>query len=288
MKRPHNLKLKLFAFGIASLFFGGCTSLVETAGRALDGSAFTEKKTAVYRTAKEEGTAIEIMEVQNKAGERSLAITLQQFPSIKIRGTMPNDQGGFFLTSLDYLGGDYHGWNEYRLDLSGMGNISFRENTVVLSLSPEIETVQISSARIRRYDNRITGTEALTNLRNRRERILALAEWMNNQENILFLPQSSLKEFETYWKPALFPETVSKKKQPQGWQQEGDRWNKAEDIRWNVNYSQRVFPEILWNIRNSGTLLRDWEEAIDWIYLECEWGRIMELLSKNNFVLYKK
>jgi hypothetical protein len=288
MKNQRYLKFAFFVCGIA-LLFCDCTSLVETTGRALDGSAFSEKKTVIYRTAKEETlSAVEITEVQNKTGERSLFITLQQFPSMKIRGTMPNEQGNFFFTSLDYLGGGYHGWNEYRLDLAGMGNISFQENTAVLSVSPEIETVQISSARIRRYDTRITGGEALTNLRNRRERILALSEWVNNRENILFLYQPSLKEFETYWKPLLFPETVKKKQQPQGWQREGDLWNNAEDIRWNISYTERVFPEILWNIRNSGTLLRDWEEALEWIYLECEWESITELLSKNDFVLYKK
>jgi hypothetical protein len=86
--------------------------------------------------------------------------------------------------------------------------------------------------------------------------------------------------FEQFWKPILFPELISRKKQPVGWQREGDQWKKAEDIRWNISYTERTFPELLRNIRNSGTMLRDWEEALDWIYLEYEWENIMELLSK--------
>jgi len=294
MKHLRHLIFTFFVCGIMPLLAGACASLVEKAGRVLDGSALVEKKTAVYRTVKQKGTAagIEIKEVRNKDGEHSVIITLQQFPSIKIRGTMPNEQGNFFLTSFDYLGGGVHGWNEYRMELFGSGNMTLSESSALFSIYPEIETVQISSARIRRYDTRITGTEALTNLRNRRERIVALAEWLNNREDTLLsqegVSQFSLKEFETYWKPILFPETVSKKKRPEGWQREGDQWIKAEDIRWNTSYTERVFPEPLRNIRNSGTMLRDWEEALDWIYLECEWGRIVELLSINSFVLYKK
>jgi hypothetical protein len=282
MQRIHNLKFYFLVCGIMPLLFGGCLSLVEKTGRALDGSVFTEKKIAIYRT--DPAADIEITEVQNKNREHSVVITIKQFPFIKIRGTMPNEQGEFFLTSLDYLSGDFHGWNEYRLDLSGMGTLILAESTAALFVFPEVEAVQISSARIRRYDTRITGTEALSNLQSRRERILALAEWLNNRENTLAskegIPQSSLKDFETYWKPILLPETASKKKQPEGWWHEGDRWNKAEGIRWNISYTERVFPEVLWNIRNSGTMLRDWEEALDWIYIECKWENITELLSR--------
>jgi hypothetical protein len=287
MKHLRHLKFVIFACGIASLLFGGCTSLVEKTGRALDGSAFTGKKTAVYRAAKKEGSTadMEVAVIQNKDGERSVVITLEQFPAMKINGTMPNDQGEFSLTSFDYLGGGFHGWNEYRLDLHGTGNLGLWQNTAILSVHPGIETLQISSARIRRYDTRITGTEALTGLRNRRERILALAEWINSQNAP---PQSSLKDFEAYWKPVLFPEAVSKRKRPEGWQLEGDRWNRAEDLRWNTGYTERAFPELLRGIRDSGTMLRDWEEAPDWIYIECEWGRITEFLSTNEFVLYKR
>ena len=92
----------------------------------------------------------------------------------------------------------------------------------------------------------------------------------------------SLGEFNNYWKPLLFPEMVSKKRKPDEFIQDGDEFKKAEDIRWNTGYTKRILPEELWPIRDSGTLLRDWEEALSWIYLEYEWENIMELLSKKN------
>jgi hypothetical protein len=255
------------------LLFAGCASLVEKAGKALDGSAFAEKKVAEYRS-----PLLAVQQMRGKTGEDSLLITVGRFPTMKIRGSAPDEQGGFTITSLDYLGSSPHGWNEYRLDLSGTGNFVLGDTTATLSILEEIETVGISTGRIRRYDTRITGTEALTGLRNRRERLLVLAEWINSPENPFGGVSGNQKIFEQYWKPILFPEITAKKKRPEGWQQEGDRWVRAEDIRWNTGYTERVFPEVLRPIRDSGTMLRDWEEALDWIFIECEWPRITETL----------
>jgi hypothetical protein len=261
------------------ILFAGCVSVAEKTGRVLDGSAKKKKRTALYRAEKKEGSAadIDIMLVQNKTGENSIIIVLHAFPMMKLRGSYPDENGEFYLTSLEYLSGNVNGWNEYTLDLSGKGVLSLGNNAV-LSINEEIEPLQISAGRIRRHDTRIAGTDALTSLNNRRERILALAEWLNTPENNT--PQPSLKDFETYWKPVLFPEIVSKNKQPALWRQEGDQWIEAEDIRWNTSYTERVFSDELKPIRNSGTLLRDWEEALAWIYIECEWSQITELLSQ--------
>ena len=258
---------------LALLLCTGCVSVVEKAGQVLDGSGRAEKKVAVYRS-----PLLEIQQMRSRAGEHSLLITMGRFPAMKIRGSFPDEQGDFIITSLDYLGGSPHGWNEYRLDLSGAGNLVLGDTQATLSIPDEIETVGISWGRIRRYDTRITGAEALTSLRNRHERIIAIAEWLNSPENPSAKTFSNQKEFEQYWKPILFPEIAAKKKRPENWQREGDRRVMAEDIRWNTGYTERVFPELLRPIRDSGTMLRDWEEAIDWLYIECEWPRITETL----------
>ena len=267
--------------GIVLLICVGCASLVDRAGQVLDGSAFEEKKIAVYSAAD-----MELWEMQNKAGEHSLIIHLSQFPAMKIRAAMPDASGDFNITSLDYLGGNPHGWNEYRLELFGQGTASLDGTSTSIAIPGDIEPVQISWGRIRRYDTRITGTEALTNLRNRRERILALCEWMSSRPNSPIW--TGRTEFEDYWKPLLFPEIMKKKKRPAGWERESDIRVKAEDIRWNTGYTERVFPELLAPIRNSGTMLRDWEEALDWIYMEYEWERIKERLSQETVLILKK
>ena len=287
MKQGNRKKIiSLFCLFVL-LFAGSCTSMVEKTGRALDGSAAEVKRVAMYRGAKKDGAAagMELWEVQNKAGNRYIIILLSDYPSIKFRCSFPNDNGEFYFTSLDYLAGNYHGWNEYRMDLFGTGSLKLTDNTAILSVPEKIEMVQISSGRIRRYDNRITGTEALARLRDRRERISALAEWMGQLEDA---PKALDRDaFEKHWKPVLFPELAPKKKQPKDWKQEGDLWVRADDVRWNTSYTTRFFPELLWEVRNTGTMLRDWEEALPWIYVEYEWERILELLAQE-IVLQKK
>jgi hypothetical protein len=90
----------------------------------------------------------------------------------------------------------------------------------------------------------------------------------------------TIKDFEKYWKPVFFPELVSGRNKPANWRQDGDIFHRAESINWNTGYTERIFPEELWPVRNSGTLLRDWEEALLWIYLEYEWDNIIKLFSQ--------
>jgi hypothetical protein len=278
----HKYKLAIIRIfsGLLLLLFTGCVSLVEITGRALDGSAFAEKKTAVYSA-----PGMELWEMRAKTGECSFIITMSKYPTMKFRCSEPNEQGEFNLVSLDYLGGSAQGWNEFRLDIAGEGILVLDGTSAAISVHHDsVETIQISFARIKRYDTRLSGNEALALLRNRHERIKALTEWMNAQS----APEEMyIKYFEQYWKPILFPEIVSKKRRPADWQREDDQWNRAESINWNKGYTERLFPEELWEIRNSGTMLRDWEEALDWIYNEYEWSRIKETLSRET-VLTKK
>jgi hypothetical protein len=265
--------------------FTGCVSLIEKTGRVVDGSVFVEKTISAYYSS-EENFNIEVLVVERKGSEQSTRITIDKFPMMKLYGTVPDRNESIRINSLEYLGGNIHGWNEFTLELLGEGSLSLVK-TAVFMLQGKIEPAQITSGRIQRYDTRITGSEAVTALRNRRERISTLVEWMRLTENSKAVETDSIDKFEKHWKPILFPETVSKRKRPVDWLQDNDRFKKAEDIRWNTGYTERVFPDELVNVRNSGTLLRDWEEALAWIYMEFKWDNIIELLS-NKIILEKK
>jgi hypothetical protein len=264
------------------LLSNGCISVMEKVGRTIDGSAAEEKKVSVYRASKKDGAAedMAVTVIKNKAGEQSVLITMDKYPMMRLRGSMPDENGEFLLNSLEYLSGSVHGWNEYSLEILGTGSLFFGE-TCILEINEEIEHIQITSGRIHRYDTRITGTEALTSLRNRNERIIATTAWMTSFD----APETqTIEDFEIYWKPILFPEMVSKNKRPDGWLQEGDTFIKAEDIRWNTSYTERAFSEELHPVRNSGTMLRDWEETLSWIYLNYEWENIKETLSQKTIL----
>jgi len=255
--------------------YAGCVGLVEKTGQFLDGSASGEKTIALYRSY---NTEISVVEDKNK--KSSIIISTNKFPMMKLLGSYPDNDNKFYFTSMEFLSGRPHGWNEYTLQLMGEGTLVLGETATFYGLS-EIEPIQITTGKIHRFDSRIKGDEALTALRNRGERITALSQWMLSLDG----PKAqTFKDFEKYWKPFLFPEVVSKKKRPDNWQQEGDKFLRVEDILWNTSYTQRVFPEELHQVRNSCTLLRDWEEALYWIYLEYEWENMINMFSNKIFL----
>jgi len=311
---------KLSAVFAALFLLAGCVSLAERTGRLLDGSARAERVLAVYS-----GNGLEVRVTRDRDGYYSLLVFPETFPSARIRTTFPDTSGTFLLVSLDYLGGNEHGWNEFSLDLFGSGSFvrsepvaPFEAGTPAafagsgrgetgarFSVSAGFEPVQISRGRIRRFDTRITGGDALTYLRNRRERVLALVEWMHaegatvpasppdlragyagriyaeNADVPEYLPRVPCAgEFDRRWRPVLFPEVARNRDRPQGWLLEGDVRVRAENVGWNTGYTERVFPEPLWNVRNSGTLLRDWEEALEWIHLKYHWDALAQTLSR--------
>lgn len=260
----------------AFLLLGGCLGLMEKAGNVLDGSAFAEKKVKRFQN-----TEMEVSVVKNKKSEQSIIIYIKNYPMIKLRGTLPDENGNFIFTSLEYLAGNTHGWNEFTMQLLGGGNLVLNNSVIKFDITEKIECIQITQGRIHRYDTRITGDEAVTALRNRLERVLTLTEWMLS---IGDAPKNqSLDDFEKYWKPFLMPEMVSSGKRPDGWRQDGDTFERAEDVRWNTSFTERVFPEELWLVRNSGTLLRDWEEALSLIYMQYEWDSILNIFTEVRF-----
>jgi len=283
MKNEEWGNIKKYAFILMTatvLLYSGCMSLMEKTGKVLDGSAFAEKKLARYRARVKEGAEfdMEIRHAQNKAGERLLVVSQGRFPAVQLRVTEPNSEHTFYASSVDYVSGNTAGWNQYKLELSGTGSCVLNETSAVFSLNSDIEKVQIMQGKIRLYDTTVTGSDAVNNLRNREDRIEELAEWMRNREDS---PKGlDRKAFQNFWKPVLFPEICPKSKRPNGWQLPDDTYKRAEEIKWNTGYTQRVFPEILQPVRDSGTLLRDWEEAFEWIYLQYEWETFIGMFSR--------
>ncbi|MDR1566563.1 MAG: hypothetical protein LBS48_04670 [Treponema sp.] len=272
---------RLLCFAVfPALMFASCSTLMDKSGRVLDGSALEKKEISLYRS---EGTGKDRAEVRVFRlgdGEEMLAVTSGAYPGLELQGTLPSPDGAFDLTGLEFLSSHVQGWNEFTLGLLGSACFSAKGGTGELSLERPAERVQIVKGDIRLKSRRIGGDQALQALGNRRERILALTEWMHSRppgEGRLFRDQ---KEFESYWKPRLFPELVSKKKRPPEWNNDAARQVRADSVKWNRDYTELVFPEELWELRNSGAMLRDWEEALAWIYLEYSWDSVFASLNR--------
>ncbi|GHV61096.1 hypothetical protein AGMMS49587_04330 [Spirochaetia bacterium] len=263
----------------------GCSTLVEKSAHVLEGSAFKEKVLGVYREQPKQGIRVSLM--REKGGEEFLAITSDAVPNLRIRGTLPNlseimnlsTGGSFQLDSLYFLSPNLTGWNEFTLGLSGGGIFTVTGTGATLHLDMPVIKVSVTAGKIRRDNNRISGDQAFTALRNRQERISALTEWMHTEN-----AQGEFKDqdaFDKYWKPILLPELVSHRKRPPDWSKENAVWVIADDVKWNTAYTRARFPEELHKVRDSGTLLRDWEEALSWIYFDYEWDALIASLNKD-------
>ena len=263
------------------LLLAACTSIVQKTGEVLEGTAFSEMDLSLYRSAGKPGrnaAVIELRELRNADGKFALEISSSAWPGFLLRGGMPGGNGKIALYEARILSSHTKGWNDVTLEI--MGEAFFedpRKQGGILYIPGEIKRVQISSGKIRLKSNRFTGNSALASLRNRRERILALTEWMDgrqetNHNQPVFTVQ---KDFENFWKPLLFPELVSRKKRPGEFSASKAEWVKEDSIRWNRTYTETVFPEELWEYRNSGAMLRDWEEAVSWIFIEYSWDYVI-------------
>jgi hypothetical protein len=263
--------------------------MTEGAGKLLEGKF--DYTVRLYRSPKTvpKGRGYQVLERAGKGGP-GLDILIEAVPVITLKASMPDEDGTFYLKSLEYLGGNSPGWVEFSLALSGGGTFIRRgANSAALRLRPPTEPALISEGRIRREGTRLSGEEALRALNNRYERILALTEWMRQQKVPLRVNRGA-GDFESYWKPILLPELVSPKKRPQSYDDTGTTvsWVMAEQVRWNTAYTEQLLPEELRPLRDSGTLKRDWEESRDWIFLVYAWDYIFNTLETSAITLQKK
>ena len=253
---------------ILTMLLTGCTSLLQRGGEFLEGSS--ERQVAVYQ-----GEQILARELVSADGVSFMEISPREWPALSFRGSMPDNNGRIHFTEARFLSSHVHGWNEFYLDVLGSGVFRVtNSNDIVFYIEGDIERVQINRGRILLKSNLLTGNAALVPLRNRRERILAPTEWMDE------LSFAGIEEFEDHFKPILFPELVSRRKRPDGYSTENARRERADSVRWNLTWTETRFPDELNLYRNSGAMLRDWEEALPWIFMEYSFNSIVRSFDR--------
>jgi hypothetical protein len=266
---------KMALIVLVCIFCTACASLVENAGRALDGSAFAEKSLALYHTESKKGVGAEFLR-RNSDGLEFIGVSLDNMPGLRINISLPAEDGRFNLLWLDFFTSHLDGWNEFSMDAVGGGFFRRERDTAVVRFEGSAEAVAITGGKIRRRETRLSGEDALTALRAREERIRALAQWMKERGGA---PEFSVwEDFEAYWKPFVLPELLPARERPANWNT-ASQMRRAEDIYWNMDYTRAVFPENLWEVRDSGTLLRDWEEAGRWLYFVYQWESLFGFLA---------
>jgi hypothetical protein len=196
----------------------------------------------------------------------SSCVSLVEFAGRKLSGD--SYRGGITVDEaagkLYYSQAFYRGWLEFTADYIADEGI-----------------IAITHGALKRDDTVITGTEALDILKNRLDRIEALAAWMTQSDYARQFDRQ--KDFEEYWRVILLPETVSRKKRPVLFAAETATVS-AEGYEWNTAYTALLFPlddkeeenspqnAELAKMRDSGALLRDFEEAVPWIEFQYKTG----------------
>jgi hypothetical protein len=267
--------LCLFMLAGTVIWYAGCITIAEKDPMFRNDPALREKTLARYQSVK--NPKVTVREILLKDGRTCISITTDIMPHIQLYGSPPNRAGVFYLYSLYYLDSHLHGWNEFSLDIIGRGVFKVWKNYAKLELEPLIERLDISKGRILYAHSRLSGFQAIAALEHRHRRIIDLTRWMLNCPRIPDFKNQ--KAFERYWFPILFPELVSPRERLPLWKMEDAVWNRAGNVRWNKTYTDILLPPELKSLRNSGTLLRDWEEALGWIYLFYEWDTVVKALE---------
>ncbi|MDR2796227.1 MAG: hypothetical protein LBB47_05915 [Spirochaetaceae bacterium] len=283
--RASNYLPLLFVFILLASSCRSISGLVNGAGRVVDGSAFAEKTIKTYKSTDK---TVSFRLVSLKDGGRQCVFSLNKLPFIQFYGTEPDETGLFFVTRAHFLFSNSGGWLEGDIDASGMGLIVTPGVQAEFSLQAPVNLTEVKQGGIKRYDRRLYGDRALAELRGREGRIQLVTEWMRE-----WFPPATLAtqhDFENYWRPILLPETVSKKLRPPRYDelnaaQNGNaEYSYGEGIKWNTAYTRELFPEHLQQFRDSGSLLRDWEEAVSWFYMDYYWNIIIRDLYEKHYL----
>lgn len=251
------------------------SGVADKGGGLLDGSAFAEKNIEKF-TSEDKRIVFRLFTARD--GTRHSALVLRDVPHIQFYGTPPDEAGAFSITRVRFLSSNPDGWLEGDMTAEGSGSfVRVGDGKAAFFIDGGISLGALTAGAIRFSDRRLHGESALSELEARKERLLYLIAWMRERNAPFFETQ---KDFEAYWRPILLPETVKPKLRPARYTELSAEpaavFAEAEGYKWNTAYTRGLLPENLRPLRDSGTLLRDWEEASAWLYAGCQWETTVE------------
>ncbi len=211
----------------------------------------------------------------------------------------------FYITSVRYLSNWPNGWTEGESKASGVIIFSKDENIWKAFLKEEFEILEVISGSIRYREDYYREESGFEKVKNRMNRIIAVIEFLKNQEYVKlpdFFGHAGLnstygESFKKTSQPFLFPETIGFDKLKTKNQllvdynipidQKGDLII-VDGLIWRKSYTDKFFPDILKEGRNSGALWRDYEEAIHLFFMLYNFDYYFEnVINDASFVIIK-
>lgn len=219
-----------------------------------------------------------VVEINPENGKDIVDIYSPLIPGITISGQLSREGQNIFcyITDVRLFSNWENGWTEGFYEASGKYRlIKESSNSYRIVEIDKFELWDIESGEIRYYETYYRGDDGLWKVKNRIDRLLELSRVLHKDFD--FNPiygniekKNSLGEAfgkEVY--PTLFPELNKFKKLEKEGKLPLDFYksqNKPETVRgngikWRTDYTKTVFPEQLWDLRDTGTLYRDVTEA---------------------------
>lgn len=192
--------------------------------------------------------------------ENSIKFSHKSIPGMEIMGIVAqeSDKDILFITGVRLFSNWGKGWTEGFFEASGKYEIYFNGNQFKITQIDKFELWDIVSGEIRFGDVYYRGDDGLWKVKNRIDRLKEVSRILKN------VPVD-VKEVSKYLFPELykFDKLQDTGKLPQVFYDSmlEPHVREGSGIKWRVDYTQSVFPEQLWELRDSGTLYRDLTEA---------------------------
>jgi hypothetical protein len=214
------------------------------------------------------GLTVEL--VSTETGTGSIRIYGDSIEGATFTGSVQPTEGGRILsiTEMHWFSNWANGWTEATLSATGELLLSpnGKEWTISVVQPPRLDDPVAASTRY--FDNYLTGERALEEFTHRWDRILAVVALLKQKLQEQWFEYTvapwqpgrrpETASFEEATRKFLFPEVYGYSEPPR----QDSQSVRSESIKWNVDYSTASFPENLRPIRNSGTMLRDFEECL--------------------------
>lgn len=205
--------------------------------------------------------------------EGKALLTSKAIPGMRFEGTVDGDD--IYFSRVRIFSNWENGWTEGFYQASGKYSVEYSDNGYTLREVDPLEIWDIESGEIRYRDKYYREDDGLQKVRNRIERVKEYSkvikegggpEFLGGVKKPNLLSSYTLKEF---FYPILFPEIVGFNKLYKNgdlpdkyYESNNDKLvYEGSNIKWRDDYTRAIYPEHLWELRNSGTIYRDFEEA---------------------------
>lgn len=198
-------------------------------------------------------------------------ITSRYLPAAVVTGEIEETEKGLYFYAVEIaLFSEWpNGWTEGSLECSGTFFLEEGKDGWTFHKIDELSLWDVSTGAIRYYDTYYRGDDGLRKVKHRMDRMREVNKFLIEEKK--FPPINDWKGFSKDAVSYLFPETkrlFRRKDRKHIFSETNNLYESSArdrvlgaDIYWNTGYTDKILPEHLVPLRNSGTLWRDYEEA---------------------------